>query len=85
MKLCFSVDNDRYFLPTGLHFFKCVKGLTLQLQISDLPIPRIIPTGLGFKNASLTSFRGLSYCLEFCRFFQDRFVAVIDCMHCCFA
>ncbi|XP_065052050.1 cap-specific mRNA (nucleoside-2'-O-)-methyltransferase 1-like [Rhopilema esculentum] len=24
-KLCYDVIDDKYFVPTGLHFFKCVK------------------------------------------------------------
>ncbi|XP_065052037.1 cap-specific mRNA (nucleoside-2'-O-)-methyltransferase 1-like isoform X2 [Rhopilema esculentum] len=30
-KLCYDVIDDKYFVPTGLHFFKCVKGIKLSL------------------------------------------------------
>ena len=28
-KLCFDISDDKYYAPTGLHFFKCVQGTNL--------------------------------------------------------
>ena len=36
-KLCFDVSDDRYYIPTGLHFFKCVKG-TFSFKFAFLSI-----------------------------------------------